>query len=97
MKVLYLIPHSPSTAGFDSIGEFIEYASYHRKVCEKLTEREIEVEIVTLSQTATNRQVIDGLIVETYEVTAGSSFGWEISAGLLRRLRSDSEIGRAHV
>ena len=97
MRVLYLIPHSPSTASFDSLESFIEYAAYHRKVCHALQQRDIEVEIAMLSQENRKSKTISGITVEAYYVTVGSSFGWELSVGLLNRLRDEKSADVVHL
>lgn len=96
MKVLYLIPHSPQAAGFNSITGFIEYAAYHRKICHSLLDRGIQVEMILLSRSKTTKQQVAGIPVETYKVSTGSSFGWELSAPLLKRLRSGADADVVH-
>lgn len=97
MKVLYLIPHSPSTAGFNSVEEFIGYAAYHRKVCHTLLKRDIEVEVAMLTQEGTMKKTISEITVEAYKVTVGSSFGWELSVGLIGRLRNETNADIVHL
>jgi glycosyltransferase involved in cell wall biosynthesis len=78
------------------VEEFIEYAAYHRKVCDMLLNRGVEVEIAMLTQKSHTKKIINGITVEAYEVTTGSSFGWEVSVGLIRRLCGETGVDVVH-
>lgn len=97
MKVLYLIPHSPSAAGYATVSEFIEYAAYHRRTCEELSSRGIEVELCMLTNEASTHISGYDFDIQTYTVTTGSSFGWEISIGLIRHLNGGSDADVIHI
>lgn len=97
MNIIYLIPHSPSSVGFDSTGSFIRFAAYHREVCHALLRRGINVKILMQTHEEKIKKKIAGIPVEAYEVTMGSSFGRELSIELLRQLRSGMTADLIHL
>ncbi|MGB9965902.1 glycosyltransferase family 4 protein [Halobacterium hubeiense] len=96
LSVLFVIPHTPESVGFESGNEFLSLAAYHDNYCTVVSELGADVELVHLDDDEPPEWDAEYQI-RTEDVTVGSSYGVEFSVPLYYSLaRTDADIVHVH-
>lgn len=96
-QVAFVVPHSPSVVGYDSINELLRYAEYHQRFCEVVSNRGGAVEFVALSAADHRPHGDYEFTIRRLPVTAGREFGRELSTTLARfPLRTNADTIHVH-
>jgi glycosyltransferase involved in cell wall biosynthesis len=89
VDVLFVVPHSPQSVGYESGEEFLSIATYHKQYCRTIQSLGATVELVYLDDEPPVGDEQD-YNIKTMPVSIGSTFGREFSSHLCYRLWSTS-------
>ena len=89
LDVLFVVPHSPQSVGYESGEEFLSIATYHKQYCRTIQSLGATVELVYLDDEPPVGDEQD-YNIETMPLSIGSTFGREFSSRLCYRLWNTS-------